>query len=119
MNMTGKQAEELACHYLQQQNLELLNQNYHCRRGEIDLIMQEQQTLVFVEVRYRKNAIFGSALESVDHRKQQRIIITAEHYLLQNTQQYSDYRFDVIAIMPSQNKDAPEITWLKNAFQLN
>lgn len=119
MNMTGKQAEQFACHYLQKQNLTLITQNYHCRRGEIDLIMQDQYTLVFVEVRYRKNARFGSALESVDHRKQAKIITTAEHYLLQNRQQYSDYRFDVIAVMPEQNKDVPEIKWLKNAFQLN
>ncbi len=119
MNMKGKQAEELACLYLQKQHLKLITQNYHCRRGEIDLIMQDQHTLVFVEVRYRKNARFGSALESVDHRKQAKIITTAEHYLLQNKQPYSDYRFDIVAIMPSPNKVDPEITWLKNAFQLN
>ncbi len=116
---TGKYAEILACHYLQQQNLKLISQNYHCRRGEIDLIMQDQQTLVFIEVRYRKNAYFGSALESVNHAKQQKIITTAEYYLLQNKDDYSDYRFDVIAIMPTQANADPEITWVKNAFQLN
>lgn len=119
MNNHGKQAEELANHYLQKQNLKLIAQNYHCRRGEIDLIMEDQQTLVFIEVRYRKNARFGSPLESVDHRKQAKIITTAEHYLLQNTQHYSGYRFDVVAIMPTQNSGQPEISWIKNAFQLN
>ncbi len=119
MNNAGKQAEELASQYLQKQNLTLITQNYHCRRGEIDLIMQEQQTLVFVEVRYRKNARFGSALESIDHRKQAKIITTAEHYLLQSKDDYFDYRFDVIAVMPTQNSHKPEITWIKNAFQLN
>ncbi len=119
MNITGKQAEALACHYLQKQQLTLIDQNYHCRRGEIDLIMQDHQTLVFIEVRYRKNARFGSALESVDLRKQVKIITTAEHYLLQTDHQYHDYRFDVIAIMPVQENTQQEITWIKNAFQLN
>ncbi len=117
MNPSGQQAEELACQYLQKHKLKLITQNYHCRRGEIDLIMQDQQTLVFVEVRFRKNARFGSALESIDHKKQVKIIITAEHYLLQSKHDYFDYRFDVIAIMPSQNSDQAEITWIKNAFQ--
>ena len=119
MNNLGKHAEEIAKQYLQKQHLTLIEQNYHCRRGEIDLIMQDQQTLVFIEVRYRKNARFGSALESVDHRKQAKIITTAEHYLLQDQQHYVDYRFDVIAIMPDPLQQKPEITWLKNAFQLN
>jgi putative endonuclease len=119
MNNLGQQAEALASQYLQKQNLTLIDQNYHCRRGEIDLIMQDQHTLVFIEVRYRKNARFGSALESVDHRKQAKIITTAEHYLLQSKHEYFDYRFDVIAIMPMQNSDKPEITWIKNAFQLD
>ncbi|MBL1321592.1 MAG: YraN family protein [Methylophaga sp.] len=119
MNNLGKQAEELASQYLQKQNLTLIDQNYHCRRGEIDLIMQDQHTLVFVEVRYRKNARFGSALESINHKKQAKIITTAEHYLLQSKDDYFDCRFDVIAIMPIHNSDKPEITWIKNAFQLN
>lgn len=119
MNNLGKQAEDLAKQYLQKHKLKLITQNYHCRRGEIDLIMQDQQTLVFIEVRYRKNARFGSALESVDHKKQAKIITTAEHYLLQSKHDYIDYRFDVIAMMPMTNSDQPEITWIKNAFQLN
>ncbi|PHS25579.1 MAG: YraN family protein [Methylophaga sp.] len=119
MNNLGEQAEELANQYLQKHKLTLISQNYQCRRGEIDLIMQDQHTLVFVEVRYRKNARFGSALESVDHKKQAKIITTAEHYLLQSKQDYFDYRFDVIAIMPMQNSEQPEITWIKDAFQLN
>lgn len=119
MNNKGKQAEELACQYLQDQHLTLISQNYYCRRGEIDLIMQDHQTLVFIEVRYRKNSRFGSALESIDHRKQAKIITTAEHYLLESKADYIDYRFDVIAIMPTQNSEQAEITWIKNAFQLN
>lgn len=114
---TGQQAELLACRFLQQHKLTLIVKNYHCRRGEIDLIMQDQNTLVFIEVRYRKNNRFGSALESVDHKKQTKIITTAQHYLLHNTQRFSDYRFDVVAISPSQQ--AHEIIWVKSAFHSN
>lgn len=113
----GQQAELLACQFLQQHKLKLIVKNYHCRRGEIDLIMQDQNTLVFVEVRYRKNDRFGSALESVDHKKQTKIIITAEHYLLQNMQSFSGYRFDVVAISPT--AQSHEITWVKDAFHSN
>ena len=114
---TGKESEQLASHYLQQHGLILLEKNYHCRQGEIDLIMQDQQTLVFVEVRYRKSARYGSALESVDLAKQSRIITTAQNYLQQNKTKHSACRFDVIAISPTTT--TPEITWITDAFQLN
>jgi len=116
---TGQYAELLACQFLQKHKLKLVTKNYHCRRGAIDLIMQDQQTLVFIEVRYRKNARFGSALESVNHAKQAKILITAEHFLLQNTQAFSAYRFDVIAITPTQDIKHPEIIWVKDAFHSN
>ena len=80
----GQQAELWACQYLEQQGLALITKNYHCRRGEIDLIMRDEKALVFIEVRYRKSARFGSALESVNYKKQQKLIITAEHYILQS-----------------------------------
>lgn len=113
---TGIQAEQLALRYLEKHNLQLLIQNFSCRRGEIDLIMQDKDTLVFVEVRYRKSAKFGSALESVNYTKQSRIITTAQHYLQQQHTDHASCRFDVIAISPS-NHD-PEIVWVKDAFQL-
>ncbi|OUR64101.1 YraN family protein [Methylophaga sp. 42_25_T18] len=114
----GAQAEEQALQYLQQQGLAVVSRNYHCRRGEIDLIMIDDNTLAFIEVRYRKSATFGGALESVNHTKQKRIIHTAQHYLQQQqTPSHNSYRFDVVAISPNQH--APEITWIKDAFQLN
>lgn len=117
MLTTGQQAELLACQYLQRHKLKLITKNYHCRRGEIDLIMQDKTTLVFIEVRYRKSNRFGSALESVDYKKQAKIIITAEHYLLQNTKSFAGYRFDVIAISPTHESE--EIIWVKDAFHSN
>lgn len=113
----GNHAEDLALQYIQQQGLKVVERNFRCRRGEIDLIMLDNTTLVFVEVRYRKSDKFGDALESVNHTKQQRIIHTAQRYLQQQTPSHNSYRFDVIAITPNQH--ASEITWIKDAFQLN
>lgn len=94
-----------------------MTRNYHCQRGEIDLIMHDQDVLVFVEVRYRQSEKYGSALESVNLTKQSRIIHTAQFYLQQHPNNHSPCRFDVVAISP--NKPSPHITWVKNAFQLN
>ncbi|MEX0614786.1 MAG: YraN family protein [Methylophaga sp.] len=117
----GQQAEQIACDYLQQQGLQLITQNYHCRRGEIDLIMRDADTLVFVEVRARRSDRFGSALESITADKQSRIIATAQQYLQQNRLQ-QNCRFDVIAVRiqttaDSQNHQVSD--WIRDAFQLS
>ncbi len=109
----GDNAENQACNYLQQQGLKLIERNYRSRRGEIDLVMQQDKTLVFVEVRLRTNERFGSAAESVTPRKQGRIIAAAQHYLQQQPNSLA-CRFDVVAIS---GKEAPSINWIPNAFQ--
>lgn len=109
----GDNAENQACNYLQQQGLKLIERNYRSRRGEIDLVMQQDKTLVFVEVRLRTNERFGSAAESVTSRKQGRIIAAAQHYLQQQPSSLA-CRFDVVAIS---GKEAPSINWIPNAFQ--
>jgi putative endonuclease len=113
----GQQIEKQVEKYLQKQGLRFITRNYHSRGGEIDLIMQDQNNLVFIEVRYRKSARFGSALESVNKTKQSRIIHTAECYLQQCKKSYQVYRFDVVAVSPDDNKEL-EIEWVKNAFQM-
>lgn len=112
----GKDYEQQALHYLKQQGLSLVSQNFHCRQGEIDLIMAEKQCLIFIEVRFRKSAAYGSAIESVTRQKQARIIHTAQVFLQQHSGSYLSYRFDVIAISPSASQN--EIIWIKDAFQL-
>lgn len=110
---TGKDAEVRACRYLQAQGLRLVRKNYHTRRGEIDLVMQDKDSLVFVEVRYRRQAGFGSAAESVDRRKQLKLTACANHYLQtfpENARQ--PCRFDVVSI--GDNMD--NIEWIRNAF---
>lgn len=109
----GKQHEDLAASYLQQQGLQLIERNFNCRMGEIDLIMRHNDTLVFVEVRYRSNDAYGSAIESVTYKKQQKILKTAQFYLMKKPQfQHLNYRFDIVGI--SQNGQT--LDWLSNAF---
>lgn len=111
--LTGKKAEDVACSFLQHNGLSLIQRNYHCRYGEIDLIMQDSDTLVFVEVRYRSSARFGSASESVDRKKQRKLVFTANHYL-QNNPSSQPTRFDVVALTPEQSPQ-----WITNAFMDN
>lgn len=109
----GKHAEQRACDYLQAQGLQLLQRNYRSKRGEIDLIMQDTDKLVFVEVRYRRQSQFGSAAESVDWRKQAKLVACAQHYILTHPQrQQQACRFDVVAL----SGPGPTLEWIPNAF---
>jgi len=112
----GKQAEDVACRYLMENGLKLIEKNYKCRGGEIDLVMQHDNSIVFVEVRYRHNNRFGSGAESVIKRKQKRLILTALHYLQSHKESAgSASRFDVISIQAGFDKT--DIEWIQNAFQ--
>ena len=115
----GQQAEQHALNFLKQQGLKLITRNYHCRLGEIDLIMTDQQALVFIEVRYRKSQHYGSSAETVTTSKQKKIIHTAEHYLLHEINTATPAcRFDVVAIYPSGTAQSSlHFDWIKNAFQ--
>lgn len=112
MNTKGEKAEQIASLYLQAQGLTLITSNYRSRFGEIDLIMREGQTLVFIEVRLRKNKTFGGAEASITPSKQHKTVITAEYYLQQQGAQAC--RFDAILM---DKEDANSITWIKNAFE--
>lgn len=94
----GRKAEQAALHYLLHQGLHLLQTNYFCKYGEIDLVMLDKDALCFIEVRARKNGGYASATESIDRRKQGKIIKTALCFLQQFTE-YESYncRFDVVA----------------------
>jgi len=109
---TGMQAEQLACEYLQQQGLTLVERNYHCRYGEIDLIMRQGKAIVLVEVRYRNNNRYGGAKASITPKKISKLQATALHYMQQH-QVRGQMRFDVIAITGSPE---PHIEWVRNAI---
>ncbi|WP_296256542.1 MULTISPECIES: YraN family protein [unclassified Pseudomonas] len=112
----GRDAEAYALRYLLQQGLQLITQNWSCKRGELDLVMLDGDTVVFVEVRYRRHAGWGGALESVDFRKQAKLTLAAQ-WFLQNESKWADSpcRFDVVAINGDPGK-APALNWLQNAF---
>ncbi|OEF24989.1 YraN family protein [Vibrio rumoiensis] len=110
----GSQYETLAKEYLSRQGLQYLESNYHSRFGEIDLIMSQENTLVFIEVKYRKSQQFGHAAEMVNYQKSQKLIKTAMVWLKRHghTINNTSFRFDVIAIHQQGN----DIEWIKNAI---
>jgi putative endonuclease len=108
--LRGESSEEQAFKFLVDNGLELVTRNFRCKQGELDLIMNDKQTLVIVEVRYRKSDKYGSAVESVTRSKQSRII-AATHIYLSTRKTDSPIRFDVIAISGN-----GQIEWIKNAF---
>jgi len=111
----GERYEVKACQYLQQQGLLFKNKNIGFRFGEIDLIMQDKEQLVFVEVRYRSSNEYGGSAASVDQRKQAKLTKTAALYLQKNYgNQPPSCRFDVVAI--TKVKQDIQINWIKNAF---
>lgn len=110
--MRGKSAEEEAYQFLISKGLKSVSRNFRCKLGELDLIMLDRQTLVIIEVRYRKTDQYGSAAESVTPSKQSRIIAATQFYLSQAEQNKDrPIRFDVIAMSGN-----GAIEWIKNAF---
>ena len=114
----GESQEKQAANYLRKRGMKIVQRNYYCRLGEIDLIMLDStQQLVFVEVRFRRRDHFGSAIESIGPSKQRKIRRTASHFLLTHPQFGNlTCRFDVIGISPSMTSDAPRYDWIKSAF---
>lgn len=107
----GNEYERVACEFLSQQGLKLLYSNYRCKTGEIDLIMQQQHTIVFVEVKYRKNAKYGGAISALSQKQMQRLVKSAQLFLAESKNQHLNARFDVIAITGSE----PPV-WIQNAI---
>lgn len=105
----GDAAEEQALHYLKNVGLQLVERSFLCKGGEIDLIMRDQSSLVFVEVRKRKSQQFGGALASITVSKQKRMIHAAQVYLC-SISPTPACRFDVIAI------DGDKLEWIKNVI---
>lgn len=108
--LLGQQAEQTACEFLQEQGLTLISRNYRCRTGEIDLVMQESGTWVFVEVKFRQKKDYGQAAEYFDLRKRKKFESAVQHFLHERRLNPSviDYRIDLLAI------DNQDIQWLKS-----
>lgn len=114
---TGRQAEDQAKSFLEARGLRCLERNFRTRTGEIDLVMDDHGTLVFVEVRYRRTRRFGGALESVDHKKRGRLLATAQWYINAHGSR-APARFDVLAVEPDDDGGS-RFTWVKDAIRDN
>ncbi len=111
----GNRAEKDALEFLTQKGLRLVEKNYACVCGEIDLIMKDTEQIVFVEVRFRTRSAYGSAADSITPQKIKKLVRTATIYLQREKCLHKVHsRFDVIAI--DFTKTEKNITWYKNAF---
>lgn len=117
MKALGDRYEDRAVELLTEHGVQILQRNFRGKTGEIDIIARDEGILVFLEVRARSNRFFNGAAGSVDLRKQQRIIRTAQMFL-QRHQRLANMpcRFDVIAFEPPQSGTAPRIRWIRSAF---
>lgn len=107
----GAQKEEQVCAYLLSKGVKIVERNFRCRQGEIDIIGYDGAYLVFFEVKYRSSANRGSAAEAVGISKQRRICRVADYYrVLHHCSESTPIRFDVAAI------DGDRLSWIKNAF---
>jgi len=111
----GKTGEEIAIQYLLQQGYQVLERNYRCRFGEIDVIAQDGRTLAFIEVKTRRSQKFGPAAAAVTLTKQRHLVKASQVYLTRNHKAYELCRFDVVTV----ELDAltSHIELLKDAFQ--
>ena len=115
----GSQFEDRAAQLLRGAGLRVLERNFRCKLGELDLVCREGEVLVFVEVRYRSNPHFASAAASVTPAKQRRLWRTAQFYLQRHGLTDSQAcRFDVIAFSGSREEAEDGIQWLKNAITM-
>ncbi len=108
----GDAAEQRALEHLSACGLRLIERNYRSRWGEIDLVMDDGATIVFVEVRYRRHRHFGGALGSIDERKRRRIVHTAQDFLARRRLGDRTARFDVVSVAASDRVD-----WVAGAFE--
>lgn len=116
MNSLGKLAEMKACEYLEKKKYTLVDFNYSCRFGEIDLIVKNKKYICFVEVKMRNESSIASPMEFVDERKQQKLAASANMYLSTHNTKLQP-RFDVVEVFCENNK-IKSIKHLENAFQL-
>ncbi len=114
----GKNSEILAAEFLQRQGYTIIELNYRCNLGEIDIIARHGETLVFAEVKARSSYRRGNPKEALNYAKRRKISQIAMFYLKKTGQLRVKARFDVIAIHPSENNGEPRIELIRNAFEL-
>lgn len=115
-NKLGKAGEDAAAAFLRKSGYEILARNYRAERGEIDIIVQKDRTLVFVEVKTSRNHLFGPPETWVDLRKQKQVGKIAQIYLMRETPDFETCRFDVIGVLAHDGR--MEIHHIEDAFWL-
>jgi putative endonuclease len=112
----GNQGEKLACGALKKKGYHIVDKNYRCRYGEIDIIARQKDCLVFIEVRSKSGASFGSPEESITARKRQKLVSTAMDYLNAHEDSTGDWRIDFVAVeFDAGGKKATRIEIIENA----
>lgn len=112
----GHTWEAVTRDYLEQRGLRILKQRYSCRLGELDLVCRDGATLVIAEVRARKRDSITSVIDSIDRRKQRKIILATRHLLMRNPAWHMEpLRFDIFAVSDIDTA-TPRFKWLRNAF---
>jgi putative endonuclease len=112
----GEKGEEIAVRHLRKNGYKIIETNYRTRLGEIDIIAQDQDTIVFAEVKTRRSVQFGNPKQAVTIRKQKKISMVALYYLKATGQSAARARFDVVGVIS--NRDKPQVEIIKNAFEL-
>lgn len=112
----GQKGEAVARAYLERRGVRILAMNYTCAAGEIDLVGQEQDAILFIEVKTRTSQAFGPAHGAVHHRKQRQIVRTAEWFLAERRLREVACRFDVVAVTFEDDAEMPRIDWMRDAF---
>jgi putative endonuclease len=114
---TGKLGEKIAAEFLQNKGYEIIDRNYRCPEGEIDIIASRHDTLVFVEVKTRSNRQFGTPEESITQTKMQKLRASAESFLLQHENMSENWRIDVVAIEMGPGGKVKRIEIIENAVE--
>jgi putative endonuclease len=113
--LLGDRGERAAARFLRRRGFTIVERNYRCRFGEIDLIAIERDTVVFIEVKTRTRRDYGEPIEAVDWHKQRQIIRVATHYIRRHRLEDRQVRFDVVGIRP--NGLRWEVELIRNAFE--
>jgi putative endonuclease len=114
---TGNLGEKLACNFLANNGYRIIETNYRCRDGEVDIVTQQRDVLVFVEVRTKKNLRFGTPEESITERKKEKLRAVAEHYTQNHENLPPAWRIDMVAIQMNYNGKVLRIEIIENAIE--
>jgi putative endonuclease len=113
--MLGRRGEDIAARFLEQHGYSILDRNWRCRQGEIDLVARDGSELVFVEVRTRRGTAMGSPEESITPRKQARLVAVASAYIQQHDFQEGSWRIDVVAVAVDRSGAVVRLSLVRDA----